>query len=625
MSFLFPLGLLGLIGIPIVIIIYILQSKYNEQTVTSTYIWHLSDKFLKKKNPFSGLTGFISLILQILTIAAISLAIARPIFVLPDAAYDYCFVLDVSGSMNMENGKKTRFERAKDEIIELIESSADGSAYTLVTVSAEETLIFDKVSSKDSAIDAIENLSPSYESHAHAEIFTAAQNRFDSNNSEIIYLLTDKSYEEHENIEVIDVSGKEEENYAIYGVEGVQAGGKLKVAGKAIAYKQAADLELKLYVNDGKSASATKTVPVKKGEATTFEIECANEEYTSFKVEIVNSDIYKEDNSVTCYNLKSESKIYRTLVVSPMTEGYEGFYFEAVLDAVSDLDVTVISHEEYKLAPQNYEGYGLYIFDSYNPTELPDGAVWLVNTTKSIPGSGFSAKGEIGLDKPHILEKSTSTKMSTRKLLENVDGKNIYISQYVKYSGFYLRYETLFTYENNPLIFTGSNETGNRQVVFGFDPHKTDFALSPDFVILLGNLVEYCFPDVVDKANYTVGEEALVNVLPNAENIKAFDPTGKELYMDASGVSAPLKLTKIGVYTINMRLSGIETSYKIYSGADVKESDPNEEGETFSLSGERGNAKRDGRFDPVMILFICAVALFIADWGVYCYEKYQLR
>jgi len=65
MSFLFPLGLLGLIGIPIVIIIYILQSKYNEQTVTSTYIWHLSEKFLKKKNPFSGLTGLISLLLQI--------------------------------------------------------------------------------------------------------------------------------------------------------------------------------------------------------------------------------------------------------------------------------------------------------------------------------------------------------------------------------------------------------------------------------------------------------------------------------------------------------------------------------------------------------------------------------
>ena len=36
MSFAFPLALLGLIGIPIVILIYILQSKYNEQIISST-------------------------------------------------------------------------------------------------------------------------------------------------------------------------------------------------------------------------------------------------------------------------------------------------------------------------------------------------------------------------------------------------------------------------------------------------------------------------------------------------------------------------------------------------------------------------------------------------------------
>ena len=68
MSFLYPLGLLGLIGIPIVIIIYILRSKFTELTVTSTYIWTLSERFFKKKNPLSGLTGIISLILQILMI-----------------------------------------------------------------------------------------------------------------------------------------------------------------------------------------------------------------------------------------------------------------------------------------------------------------------------------------------------------------------------------------------------------------------------------------------------------------------------------------------------------------------------------------------------------------------------
>ena len=33
MSFYFPLGLLGLLGIPILILIYVIKSKYTEQTI----------------------------------------------------------------------------------------------------------------------------------------------------------------------------------------------------------------------------------------------------------------------------------------------------------------------------------------------------------------------------------------------------------------------------------------------------------------------------------------------------------------------------------------------------------------------------------------------------------------
>lgn len=121
MSFYYPLGLLGLIGVPVLIIIYIIKSKYTEQTIASTYLWDLSERFLKKRKHISRLTGIITLILQILAVIAASLLIAHPVFTIPASANDYYFILDGSASMNMSQGGSTRFEKAKSEINKIID------------------------------------------------------------------------------------------------------------------------------------------------------------------------------------------------------------------------------------------------------------------------------------------------------------------------------------------------------------------------------------------------------------------------------------------------------------------------------------------------------------------------
>jgi len=100
MSFNYPLGLLGLLGIPVLIIIYIIKSKYTEQTVASTYLWTLSERFLKKRKPISKMTGILTLILQILAVIAASLLIAHPVFIVKASANEILFVLDGSASMN---------------------------------------------------------------------------------------------------------------------------------------------------------------------------------------------------------------------------------------------------------------------------------------------------------------------------------------------------------------------------------------------------------------------------------------------------------------------------------------------------------------------------------------------
>jgi len=616
MTFTYPLGLIGLVGIPVLIIIYILRSKYNEQTVPSTYLWTLSDKFLKRKNPLSGLTGLISLILQILTVAFVSLAIAHPVFTLPAAANDYVFVLDNSGSMNMKEGKGTRFDAARAEIRDIIEKSADGSSYTLALVSDRTVKVMEEVSGKESALRVIETLEPGYKNTEREEVTSAAQAYFDSNPSALVYLLTDKAYGEYSNIEVINVAKNPENNCSVTDVEYTHAGGKLTVTATVTSFMEDAELTLGLYIDGAEAPASEVKASCIAAEPTELTLECPSLRFSSFRVALTEGDGYTADDGVTVYNLESD-KTYSTLIVSE-----NGFFFEAVIDALLDAEVEVVTPAEYEAGQWSY---GLYIFDSYSPPTLPDGAVWLVNSSTSIPMSGFGVRGKVSVGEPEAITKSSSTATTVRELLRDVDGSDIFIKNYVKYSGMYLSFSTLFTYDSNPVIFAGANGLGNRQVVIGFDIHESDFALSTDFVLLISNLLEYSFPNIIGKTLFTVGETAAVNITAGAENIKAVSPSGKEVFMDSDGVMAALPLDEVGTYTVSLTVRGDRSSYKLYSVAHPEESLPEAQEAGIHLSGEKQYERRNGSYDPTAVLFVLIILLFMADWGIYCYEKYQLR
>ena len=615
MRFLHPLGLLGLIGVPILILIYILRSKYNEQTVASTYLWKLSEKFFKRRNPFSGITGIISLILQILMVIILSLAIARPIFTVSESASEYCFVLDASGSMNTKSGLKTNFEKGKDYIEDKIRRAKLGSSYTLVCVSDDGNVVYERITDKKLAITMLNELSCTDGSSNDADGLDIAQQYFNENTSTLLYFVTDKYYDGGENVEIVNVSSQNITNYAVGDVSSEHIDGTLHVSGQVISYTSDAKLKVELYVNGSDKAQDTVTVSVKKGEYSKVELSHRVESYDSFRLVIANRDDLLQDNEVTSYNLKNEES-YSILIVSETP-----FFLEASLDALTDSVIDTVSPDEYT----GQSGYGLYIFHSFTPDSLPDAAVWLINSTKNVKNSGFGVRGVYETETPVELVKSTSTSSKARSLLNGVIGKEIYISEYVKYSKMYTQFTTLFSYNSTPLIFAGVNGLGNREVVFGFDLHKSDIAISYDFVPLISNLLKYSCPDILDRSVFTCGEEAEINITANMNSIKTISPDGEENYVDMSTDIGKIALDKVGTYTIKVDVSGAEKEYKIYSASPEGEGDPTLEGVNFSVAGVRTYEKTDGEYDPLTLFFILLAIVFSADWVVYCYEKYQLR
>lgn len=615
MSFLYPLGLIGLIGVPLLILIYILRSKYNEQTVASTYLWTLSEKFFKRRNPLSGLTGIISLILQILTVIIISLAISRPIFVVPESASEYCFVLDGSGSMNTKNGNDTNFEKGKDYIEEAIDRARLGSSFTLVYMASESSVVYERVTDKKLAKEMLDELTCTDGPSENSDALEIAQKYFNENTSTLVYLVTDRDYESSENVEIVNIGSQNVTNYAISEVKGTLTDGTLYASGRVVSYTSDADLKVELYINGSEKAAESATVSVRQGESAEVELSHKVSSYDSFRLVITNKDDLPQDNEAISYNLKSEES-YSILIVSETP-----FFLEASLDSLTDSVIDTLSPEEY--AGQG--GYGLYIFHSFTPEELPDAAVWLINSTVSVADSGFGVRGIFEIEYPAEIVKSVSTSSKARELLDGVIGRDIYISEYVKYSGMYTQFTTLFSYDSNPVIFAGVNALGNREVVFGFDLHKSDIAISSDFVPLISNLLEYSCPDILERSGYTCGEQVDINITANIDSVKTVSPDGEENYIDTSTDTGKLLLDRVGTYTVKVQAAGSEKTYKIYSAAPAVESDPTLSGEDFSISGVQTYEKTDGEYDPLVLLFVLLAIVFTADWMVYCYEKYQLR
>ena len=620
MSFLYPLGLLGLIGIPILVLVYVIKSKYTEQTVASTYLWTLSERFLKRKRRASPLAGIISLILQILAVTVISLAIARPIITVPNSANEYCIILDGSGSMRTEASADDetllRFNAAKESVRETVNSAIDGSVFTLVYAGDSTGVICEKEEDKEKVLLLMDELKPVYNDVDLTDAIGIAQGYFNENPGVQTLLVTDADYKSIENINVVNVSSADT-NYALRDVTVSHLGKDLVISGLATSFEQDGVIHLSLYLDGSEEAVHSIELEAKANEGTPFTLSTSADAYASARVLITDEDAQPLDNEFIHYNVSSENS-YSTLLISdrPM-------FLESVLRSQLDARIDVVKPEDYR----GQTGYGLYVFDTVDPSNLTlprDGAIWMVNVDGSVEGAGYTVQGAVTLGKGELMSHATSSSSSTQILTEGMHGDEIYMTRYIK-SSFYRNFTTLLSYKGNPLVFAGTNEFGNRQVVMAFDLHDTNLPMLYDYTAMMRNLIRFSFPNMVDETAYICGETATINVITNCESIRVTSPTGEISYLKTDGASDTIPMNEVGTYTVNMTVAGSAREFYLWSGMNPNESDPVIERDVIALRGTATDGGFDGRFDPLLILFIALAVIFLADWMVYCYEKYQLR
>jgi hypothetical protein len=276
------------------------------------------------------------------------------------------------------------------------------------------------------------------------------------------------------------------------------------------------------------------------------------------------------------------------------------------------------------------------VFDSFAPYYLPsDGTVWLFGVSTSIEGAGFSVQDVVkveGYDDENaaitsegmLLTYPNNSSSEFRKITEGINNDKIYVSKYAKY-GLYRNFNTILTHEGNPLVFTGTTDQGNIEVVFAFDLHDSNLPLLIDYLVLTKNLLSYSFPNIIEESNFICGEEATINVLGNFDSIRVESPNGNISYLSTNSPKATLKLNEVGTYQIIIMSENETKIFNLYSSLPKEESATVYEVVDFGLTGELHNEYSDGKYQELIIFFIILSVIFMADWVVYCYEQYQLR
>ncbi|MBQ7770289.1 MAG: VWA domain-containing protein, partial [Clostridia bacterium] len=492
----------------------------------------------------------------------------------------------------------------------------NGSTYTLVCIGDTYEIVCENYDDKGETLRMLDELQVGGGEAAMETALLGAQSAFAENSGLDMYLFTDKSYSETENITVVNLSNVTE-NYAISDFTYTTNLETVTVTANVISYESDKELTVEFYKDGEEKAISTQNISLVKGEKTPIEPIVFNGTFHKIEALILDSDGQKLDNSSLLFSEESQNA-YRVLLVSD-----QPFFLESALKVAGTAAIEKIETEDYA----GQSGYDLYIFDCFNPQTMPkDGAVWLFNLDGNLPQSGFSAYGENQLENGGKLNLSTSTATLVQTLTKDLSDTPVYIDSYQKYGAlqYSSNFQILYTYNRSPMIFIGENGYGNREVVFAFDLHKSNFPLTYDYTVLIRNILEYSFPKVLDKYTYDCGETLAMNAAPDCQSIEIISPSGEKELKTLNTIDN-YRLAEVGVYTITMNTNSDSRTYNVYVQLPETERAPLQTEAEFRINGEATDGRTDGKYDKLILIFALLSVMFIADWVVYCYDKYQLR
>ncbi|MCB8951895.1 MAG: VWA domain-containing protein [Ardenticatenales bacterium] len=480
MSFLTPLFLLlGLLAGPIVLM-YMLRLRRREITVSSTLLWQKLLRDREANAPWQKLRRNLLLILQLLILAALVVALARPFVPVPALISGSIVVLlDGSASMQATDVAPNRFAAAQEEVARLIGGLSGTDQMTIILVGRTPQVLTPATSDRAVLRTALAAARPEQGeadwAAAAALAIGAAQGFRDARIAVVSDGGLPRDLPPFPANTIYVAIGRQGENLGISalatraGATGVELFASVTNYGAA---PQSALISLRL--DDALYDSRRVTIDPDTAANLTWQLPNGT---TTIAAQLSDNaaDAFPPDDVAWAVHQGGAGS--RTLLVTAGNLFLEQIY--AVLPGINAFK----TGPDTDLAANVEEPFDLMVYDGVTPpTPLPDADLLLLNPPAGIPDL-FTVTNPFS--------NTTAIRVADNPLLQFVDWTNVHIREARQVSAPGL--QTLVEGEGGPLILIG--ERGARRVaLLTFDLRDSDLPLQVAFPILMANLTDWLTP-----------------------------------------------------------------------------------------------------------------------------------
>jgi len=617
MAFLTPLALLGaLLAIPIVLL-YMLRLRRREVHVSSTYLWQRLLQDSAANTPWQRLRRSLLLLLQLLILAALVLALARPFMAVPAVGSGRIVVLlDASASMSAADVQgRARFAAAQDEALAIVDTLGAGDTMTVIRVAETPEVLVPAAADRAALRAAISRAQPGQGRADWPGALTLIDpSGLAADTALTVVLISDGGLGDPALLpavpgEVVYVPvGQAADNLALTALA-VRAlpGQRPQLFAQITNYGDAdAEVVFSLHVDGALFDSQFYTVPAGADVALVSErlpdgaqtVEAA----LTLPADTAAADYLALDNRA--WTVPGTAAARRVLLMTP-----GNLFLEQALRSLPG--VQAFRGDLTRGLPA--QPFDLYIFDGWLPPTLPAGDLLVLNPPSDTALFTVGAESDrsagivVNADDPRTAFVDFSA-VSVRAFREVAD------------TGWA---EALISADGGPLLLAGDAD-GRQVALLTFDLHDSDLPLQIAWPVLLANLMDWYTPPGLTGGvhNLSVGGALELQPPAAAEAVRVTLPDGAQQTLTVGG--GPLVFADTaqpGIYTVEALEHDAPTASALFA---VNLFEPLESAirprATVTLGRQTvapGAREQVGQTEFWPLLALAALLLLLLEWHVY--------